>query len=67
VGHTTMMMLTDLGLPPPHGFDLEERGMKECSERYLYGDGYDPLQKGEMVRQCSGAGWGRSSRIAVSS
>ncbi|EFJ51191.1 hypothetical protein VOLCADRAFT_88023 [Volvox carteri f. nagariensis] len=42
-----MEELAALGLPEPHGFNLAERGYKECGDKYSYGEG-DPVEKGEM-------------------
>ncbi|GIL69462.1 hypothetical protein Vretifemale_391, partial [Volvox reticuliferus] len=45
---TMLMELTDLGLEEPHGFNLSERGMKECGDKYAYGEA-DPVETGEML------------------
>ena len=46
----------------PWGFDVEDRGIVEFSEKYMYGPGWEPLQRGEMVRAC--VAWGGHSSPA---
>ncbi|GFR46592.1 hypothetical protein Agub_g8185, partial [Astrephomene gubernaculifera] len=43
--------LTVLDLPKPWGFDLASRGMVEYSFKYAFGQGSEPLERGEMMME----------------